>query len=106
MFSSTNNILNGFTNYICNTFLFPIETDREILNEEDFKNIMNRIGYILIKPHEIRKRYTEYAIKNKTNALIPTKMTRKKRDFDDESELEESKGHINDASSYFESDSI
>jgi len=43
----------------------------------DFIKKMEDSAYLLIKPHEIRKKYTEYVWQNKARALLPSKLMRR-----------------------------
>jgi hypothetical protein len=50
---------------------------------------MEDSAYLLVKPHEIRKRYTEYVWQNKARALLPSKLIRRttlgQREYEEES---------------------
>jgi len=41
-----------------------------------FMKRMEESNFILIKPHEIRKKFTDYVIQNKARALVPSKALR------------------------------
>jgi len=34
---------------------------------------MEDSGYLFIRPHEMRKRYTEYVMQNKARAMLPSR---------------------------------
>ncbi len=54
-------MLKEFANYVCNTYLFTtIKSEKDYLGKPEFMNAMKVHGYILVKPHEIRKKYTEF----------------------------------------------
>jgi hypothetical protein len=61
---------------------------------------MEEHKFILIKPNEIRKRFTEFVYQNKPRALMPTKVLRKykQQHYNDKSFEEESKSYYHDTS--------
>lgn len=73
----------------------------------EFVDIIEDNSLLLIKPNEIRKRFTAYVYKNKARALLPTKLLRVKQVYkgetDDGGDQEGSR--IRNMSSYLEEDS-
>ena len=41
---------------------------------------MEDCNFVLIKPHELRKQYTEYVWQNRARAMLPTKLLRQTQD--------------------------
>ncbi|CDW88208.1 UNKNOWN [Stylonychia lemnae] len=77
LYSTNANMLREFGNHIASIFLFPSSEDRQYLMRPDFIKKMEESAYLLIKPHEIRKKYTEYVWQNKARALLPSKLMRR-----------------------------
>jgi hypothetical protein len=61
---------------------------------DDFIKRLEDCKYLLIKPHEIRKKYTEYVWQNRPRALLPSRPLKRNR----KESGEEIKGGRDDAS--------
>lgn len=53
-------MLKEFAIHLANQYLFPLSEDKQYLTAQDFMRVMEEEKYILIKPHDIRKKYTEF----------------------------------------------
>jgi hypothetical protein len=47
------------------------------MSRKEFHEKMSESGFILIKPNELRKKYTEFVMFNKARALLPSKRSHK-----------------------------
>lgn len=50
---------------------------RQYLQKKDFLGLMHDSDYALLKPNDIRKRYTEFVMFNKARALLPSRKKKK-----------------------------
>lgn len=51
-----------FAVHLSNSYLFTFDENRSYLSKEQFFDKMEKSNYALIKPHEIRKKYTEFVL--------------------------------------------
>lgn len=78
LYSTNANMLREFSNHICSLYLFPSTLDdKQYMQRAEFLKRMEDCVYLLIKPNEIRKKYTEYVWQNKARALLPSKLMRR-----------------------------
>ena len=60
LYSTNNGIIRDFAFSMIDTYVFPSLEQRPSLLKQDFMKIMETCNYVFVKPHEIRKKYTEY----------------------------------------------
>ena len=65
LFSTNSNMLHEFALHIINACLFPSMDEKQYLNRTDFQAKLQTCGYLLVKPNELRKKYTEYVLQNR-----------------------------------------
>lgn len=98
LYGTNPNMMREFAKILSSTYFFTNDdSEKRELSKKQFVNMMRDSQYILLKPNELRKRYTEYVIKNQYRAYLPVenlKRTHAKKDKD--SVLEESKLSIYD----------
>jgi hypothetical protein len=98
LYGTNPNMMREFAKILSSTYFFNNESvEKQELSKKQFVNLLRECQYVLLKPNEIRKRYTDYVIKNSYRAYLPVenlKRTHPKRDKD--SMLEESKLSIYD----------
>jgi len=58
-------MVRDFAIFMIDSYLFPSTESRQSLFKMDFLKIMECCNYILIKPFEMRKKYTEYVLTHK-----------------------------------------
>jgi len=86
LYSTNANILREFAQLTINTYLFPASSglltpDRnprdtfssERLTRSDFLCKLEDCDYLLLKPNELRKRFTDYVLTNKARAMLPSR---------------------------------
>lgn len=64
LYTTNASILREFTVNIKNEYLFPPNGEKSILNKKDFMHRAEECKYILVKPIELRKRFTEFVFNN------------------------------------------
>ena len=74
-------MLKEFSIHLSDSYLFPSSDDKQYLMRQDFIRKMEEHAYLLIKPHEIRKKYTEFVWQNKARALLPTRILRRTQGY-------------------------
>jgi len=74
LYTTNSAIIKEFSYYLSNSFLFTSDEDRMALRKIDFQIKIENTNYVLVKPNEIRKLFTEFVINNKSRALLPSKM--------------------------------
>lgn len=67
-------MIREFSVHLVSTFLFPQSDDRQYLMRSDFLKKLDDCAFLLVKPHELRKKYTEFVWQNKARALLPTRV--------------------------------
>ena len=90
-------MLREFALHLEATYLFPVSfqgsgklasssgnlvqapLSKQFLQRKEFLNLMEETEYALIRPHELRKRYTEFVTFNKARALLPSKKKKLKK---------------------------
>jgi hypothetical protein len=60
LYTTNNGIIRDFAYSMIDTHIFPPSEKRPSLFMNDFIKIMEQCAFMFIKPHEIRKKYTEY----------------------------------------------
>lgn len=66
-------MLREFSIMLVNTHFFPSVQEKQYLTRQDFQLKMEESSFILLRPHEIRKKYTEFVMANKSRALLPSR---------------------------------
>lgn len=66
-------MLREFANQVASQYLFPNPEERQYLMREDFMKRLEECKYLLLRPHEVRNKYTEYVWQNKARALLPSR---------------------------------
>ena len=74
LYTTNSAIIKEFSYYLSNSFLFTSDEDRMALRKIDFQIKIENSNYVLVKPNEIRKLFTEFVINNKSRALLPSKL--------------------------------
>ena len=82
LYATNHLIVKEFATYINNSLLFPTETDDgtgfeskkfdpRSLTLKDFQSLMSKeyLNYTLVRPYEIRQRFTEFVFRNTITAL-------------------------------------
>jgi hypothetical protein len=59
---TNSNMLREFAVLLITTHLFPSSTEKQYLTRQDFLTRMEESNHLFLKPHELRKRYTEFVI--------------------------------------------
>lgn len=65
---------------VCNDVLFPMTEDKDYLTRQDFFDKMADCNYVILKPNDLRKKFTEYVYQNKARAQMPSKPLPRKTD--------------------------
>jgi len=74
LYATNSNMLREFANQVASVYLFPYSADdRQYLMREDFLRRMEDCKFLVIKPHELRKKYTEYVWQNQARARLPSR---------------------------------
>jgi hypothetical protein len=96
LYSTNANMLREFALHLEATYLFPISfqgsgklasssgsggapLSKQFLQRKEFLNLMEESEYAIIRPHELRKRFTEFVTFNKARALLPSKKKKLKK---------------------------
>lgn len=60
LYTTNNGIIRDFAYSMIDQYIFPQSDKRSSLFKNDFVLIMEQCSNLFIKPHDIRKKYTEY----------------------------------------------
>ena len=76
LYSTNGNMLREFSNHLSSLYLFPVTLteEKQYLNRQEFLKRIADFQYLLVKPNEVRKKFTEYVWQNKARALLPSKL--------------------------------
>ena len=74
LYSTNSNILREFAVFIESSYLFPDKSQSaQYLTRKEFLKRMEESEYLIIKPNELRKKYTQFVYNNKLRALLPSR---------------------------------
>lgn len=85
LYSTNAHMIKEFALHLESTYIFPVTFQstqqrqpavaggKQYLSRKEFIKVMEQCGYIILKPNEIRKKYTEFVLFNKARALLPSR---------------------------------
>ena len=76
LYSTNAHMLREFALHIEQIYFFPLtskKVSKTVLTRKDFIKRMEDSNFILFRPNEIRKKYTEFVLFNKPRALLPSR---------------------------------
>lgn len=73
LYATNSNMLREFASHAASSFLFPASEARQYLVREDFLRRLEDCKHLLVKPHELRKKFTEYVWQNQARARLPAR---------------------------------
>ena len=65
-------MIREFAILLITTHFFPT-TEKQYLARQEFLLKMEDAYNVILKPNELRKRFTEYVLKNKDRAMLPSR---------------------------------
>lgn len=91
LYSTNSHMLKEFALHLESTYIFPVSFQssqrmqtvvsgaKQFLTRKDFLKMMNDSSYIILRPNDLRKRYTEFVMFNKARALLPSRKKKEEK---------------------------